>query len=1155
MSTALTHLENLYTLRQITSAIAETNDLSTPEEATLKEIEERLNLAHILYYMKAYQNAIKAYMDVLALIKAQLYPLAVGTDGRPDGINADMMDTLVGIVAEWLNVLPVREPFPTLRPRTTPTPSDALSDDEAVGLTSTLFSSRASVDVVTDLLAAKRYAKGGDARSAEFYNARARTREPRLAQRIEAELSKDTTPENPIPVSRSLSVVGRFRPIAALRSVQRIPPSVLGTQRTLGVRVNRRVEKITWNTDTPPSVQQIKGLVFEKRVSATTLPELTLKVEQPSDFVLSLAHLYYYVVPLALAETHHALGDFATAEEWYLKATEYQYLNKTIEASYLWLQLAKLYLDWGDSLFKDDRPEEAFPIYTRVVLGDRTAPADSPLYATPSLKFPADQARSIIENLDFAPLLIQFAKQLAKGGTFAQAAAKPQIARTISSLQKAEKLVKVEELQPKVDLASAYNPQFASVIGDIYGRVTKINGGLDFWGHSATNIPIYTFDYLQSVAINFAQLAINAERDMITYLDRAEQEAFDQQQLEQMVSQAEREEDLAWKQWSAAHLQTLAYVWGAALATQKAANAKTTADDYDTKSDSWIDYEALSTQASGGDNQDYDTLTSVAEQLKDIRFNEAWGKPYKSLVPKEDDNRRVYYEEVWTSDPASNATRSAAYQLLAARKHREYELGVLQRQAAEMTTAAMQAQFELSAAQARESAALAAAQAATARTEDAKELLQSFNNQTFTPDVWAKMGETMLRLYRRYLDMAIDIARMMQRAYNFEYDTDLRTIRSNYAYAIYGVEGKFLSAVAGVLGAAGGDAALTGKSAVRNSLLAAETLMADIQSFTYDTLMTQTTKTQPMKRTISLAERYPFQFESQFRKTGSMDFITAMEDFEDYYPGVYAGRIEAVEIEVDGIIPVRGISGTLTNSGISAYRLPAEKWDDTNKGVKYRVQPVETLVLSDYNTRIDALHVTPDTRRLKIFQGAGLLSTWRLDLPKSINDIDYGALLDVRLTFYFHARFDPDLRDKVKAQIASMPGINMGQRGIPLRWIYPDAFFHFQDTGELPFRLSANSFRYEERDPILTSVGILITTEKGASSGGIAATLRVPEHEAVSAQTAANGGIDSSDVAAWKPLTGGSAIGDYAITVSDADVRAKIVNLAFIFGYSFTRRS
>lgn len=387
----------------------------------------------------------------------------------------------------------------------------------------------------------------------------------------------------------------------------------------------------------------------------------------------------------------------------------------------------------------------------------------------------------------------------------------------------------------------------------------------------------------------------------------------------------------------------------------------------------------------------------------------------------------------------------------------------------------------------------------------------------------------MRRLYGRYFNMALRAAHLMQQAYNFETDQSLHLIKSDYS----------VDEVKGLLGA--------------------DLLMADVQSFTYDLITSRAGKPQPIRQTISLAERYGFLFESQFRKKGVMEFETRIDDFDAVYPGTYAGRIQSLEVEVLGIVPPTGISGTLVNNGISAYRTPAPAAAGVT-GLKYRVQPRETLVLSDYFMRQDTLLAPVDSRMTKIFEGAGLASTWRLELPKSINDIDFDALTDVRLTFYYKARFDPQLHDRVLAELASRPSINARQLAIPLRWIYPDAFFRFQDTGELRMQLRAGDFKRNERNPVLSDVGVLIVTDGSIAASGLNVTLATPTHPAaISAATDANGSVLAQNPA-WTPLVGGSAIGEYAVALPPASNPAlaalgsfkPIVNIALILGYSFT---
>ena len=562
-------------------------------------------------------------------------------------------------------------------------------------------------------------------------------------------------------------------------------------------------------------------------------------------------------------------------------------------------------------------------------------------------------------------------------------------------------------------------------------------------------------------------MAVTAERDLINFWDRADQATLTREQLTQNIAQTQAEVNAANMQTAEAGAEADAYSKGVDLARQRAIDTRNNANEYANLSSQWIMHQALSAQLSGGDDGDSSELNSYADRMMSGSY----------------------------SLSGSRGTLAAAEQLTGARLNRRYEVDALNRQANEMDIAVGQATAELKAANARVEASKAAAKVAELRAGAAQQYLSTFDSQFFTPDVWYRLGDAMQRLYRRYLSMALRVARMMQQAYNFETDQSLHLIKSDYS----------TDEIKGLLGA--------------------DALLADIQSFTYDLITTQSSKPQPVKQTISLAERYGFQFEKQFRKTGAMDFETRIDDFDSYYPGTYAGRIEAVEVEVEGIVPVSGISGTLTNSGISSYRTPASLWTDpATSGLKHRVQPKETLVLSDYAARQDTLLISNDQRMMRIFQGAGVASSWRLELPRAINDIDYGALTDVRVTFYYKARFDPDLRDRVMAQLATHPGANSRQRGIPLRWIYPDAFFHFQDTGQLNLTLRASDFRRDESAPVLTDIGVLVATDGSVPASGLNVALSTPGHAPVPMLTAPSTPMRAARGRLWQAVAPWAAI-------------------------------
>jgi len=1080
-------VENYYSVRSSTSLIDSAIVGGSPETATLASIEATLASANAAFLARQYQTAIDEYQSAAGQIYGLIDPsfLTPGGSGFNLPTSPALFPSLLSAAAEYLNVLPVNTPTPAPRSRVPIDPNllaaTALVDQ--TGIVSSQLSSPKAVGALSDWQLAKNYTAQGMTQAAAFYQQRAKAADPDLVG-VLGQLPATAAPPGTAPaevaapkaggsgptttsaipvssiaepiISKTPTIIDH--PVIPVTAKVPLPPPLIQT-RSASTLVAGKLAQFSWAAGSGPPTEPITSSLYAARVTLTALPDVLLAPQQPADVALALPHDYYYVIPLALAECYQALGEYATAETYYLQAAGYAYLNATIEVPYVWIGLANLYLDWGNSLFKGGDPASALPVYSKVLTPDMKPPSSS-LYTLPGLKPAWTVAQQVIASLS-----------------------------TVTTLN--------------------VNPQIAAVIVDVQQQLIKISAGLDFWGVWAPAVPIWTFDYLQQVAINFAQLAISAEQSVISFWNNADQSTLTLQQLTDNVAQSQAEATAAQLQYAAAQAQTQVYSDGVALAQQRATDAQNNATEYATLSSQWTMHSALQAQMNGGDNGDAGTLNSYASQMTASSYNLS----------------------------GSLATLAAAEGLTSARLNQQYEVDSMKRQAQEMQAATTQAQDELKASTAQQNAAQAQLNAANLRFTSAENDVAAFNAQTFTPDVWHRMGNAMLKIYQRYFAMALKVARMMQQAYNFETDQSLQLIKSNYS------------------------------TDEVNGLLGADALMADIQNFTYDLITNTTTKPQPVKQTISLAQRYGYLFESQFRKTGTMNFQTTLDDFEMLYPGTYAGRIETVEVAVQGIVPPTGVSGSLTNSGISTYRLPSANWNTANGGVKYRVQNKETLVLSDYSPRNDSIVIQTIPGMLRIFEGAGVCSTWTLAIPPSENDIDYGALTDVQVTFSYDARYDPGLNAKVIAALAGRPGAASSQRGIPLRWVYPDAFFAFQSSGSMSISLKQRDFPCNQRSPVITSVGVVVSAVGGVSASGLKVQLGTPAHAAaITAPTDANGVIDSTVAASpWLPLASGTALGAYTITFTAADnpslvkdgklSLSGIGNIALVLGYSYTPRA
>jgi hypothetical protein len=1108
----LKHPDVAYTYRRYTAVVP----AGTGPAAVLGQIEGLLIAASTAYRERRYSDAVETYTSARRLIWSQIAPLVTFDEAVVSQV--PLTASLASYSAEFLNLLPVEQPTAGVRPRVEP--------DVPAGPLLGLFSadvSREAVLAVADLELAAELELKGNLTSAAFFRDRATTLEPDFVRLLQQRTTiRGVTPEPGVspepgvppepgvtpgvrprarrrvtvdePLTRAdgddgvpaidplamrplmarrfelaagLAVGGRVVDVLTDTPVVAIPDELTVAQRFYAVPVGDTVQKLEWAVGTALAGTSILEAVYEARRTIDVLGDILIRPRKPADAAIGLNHAWYYETTLGLAECHHAMGQYEQAEQWYLTAAGYQYLNGTTEAPYVWARLATCYLDHGDTLFRAGEVAAALPVYEHVLRSDGTVPAGDPLHTLPGLAPAAAQAALVIANL------------AAPG-----------------------------DVDP-----DAVSPAIAAVVLDVHAQLAKISGGLDFWGHWAANVPIWTFDYLQQVATTFCQLAIGAERDAISFWEKADSGALTRVQLTQNVQLAAAERAAAERAVDAARAELEAYQAAEAAARLRADTMRANAAEYGTRSASWTMHQALSSQLSGGEDGNASQLNQLADRMMSGGY----------------------------SIRGDRGTLAAAESLTAARQQRLYELHAMERQARELDAAAAQAGQEREAGQARMTAAQAGAYAAAVRVSGAEQLLLAFDQQRFTPDVWNAMGQTMNGLARRYLVMALDIAKRMQRSYNFENDVQLAIIRPDY------------------------------QAQTVNGLLAADALLADVQSFTYQLVTSTAPPPQPVRQTISLAARYPYLFETQLRRTGRMEFGTGLDDFDDRFPGTYAGRVVAVEVQVDGIVPATGLSGTLTNSGISHYRVPSALWPVDGSGVKHRVQNRETLVLSDYDRRQDALVVTPDARRRAVFEGAGVASAWTLAIPPAANDLDYAGIIDVRLTFTYQARFDPDLRDRVIAELDAAPAAHERQRPLPLRWLFPDAFFAFYSTGTLAVELGRGDFSATEHDPRVVDVGLTVATTPRAAADGLALRVALPGRAAVLVTCDAGGAVEADAVraaltaAGQGDAIGASALGAWSVQVLEADNPGLVIdgstdldvidNIALVLGYSFTPRA
>jgi hypothetical protein len=367
----------------------------------------------------------------------------------------------------------------------------------------------------------------------------------------------------------------------------------------------------------------------------------------------------------------------------------------------------------------------------------------------------------------------------------------------------------------------------------------------------------------------------------------------------------------------------------------------------------------------------------------------------------------------------------------------------------------------------------------------------------------------------------------MERAYNFDNDTNLKVIKNDYGVSV-------------AKPAAGRDTVLLG----------GDSLLADIDSFTFQAIATKTRKSSRIKDVISVATDFPAQFDA-FRTSGLLKFETDLYEFDRKHPGFYAQRIESVEMELIGLLPDNSApEGTLTAGGVTNFR-------KVDGSVGKRVHQIDTMALSNFTLRGDSFLYSTETGVRGLFQGYGVGATWQMHLPKRSNNFDFRRIFDVNLILYYTAMYDAGLETSVLTAPPKAGELEL-LRTFALRYDFPDIWYAFYQGGIADFTLDAVRLPFNQQNFKVKSAQFRIVTKSGVSNQNIALTITGPNGFTGSANTDTNGAVSSLDAALaglaganplgeWKvQVTGGASITEGGVIKFD-----RIYNLQFGLEYSY----
>jgi tetratricopeptide (TPR) repeat protein len=628
-------------------------------------------------------------------------------------------------------------------------------------------------------------------------------------------------------------------------------------------------------------------------------------------------------------------------------------------------------------------------------------------------------------------------------------------------------------------------------------NITAIDSGVDLplLSLAREQVPVFRFEYLQQVARYMAEQAIRAENSYMQFKNTAEAEEAQRGMLEDAVALAEANEALEDKMVAVAEAQEDASIAQRDYITEQRQNAQDARSQY--SSVSW-------------DIKELDALATWVAQVHstdDIRVTSGWSS--------------------FGLDTGEHEARDVAFDIARRRGeiNREWELDQMQRQIDNLAAAEAAANANIAVASAQAGAARERRDVARLRSDQAQDQLDAFENELFTPEVWDRLAREVKEIAGEYLERAVFVARLLEEVFEFEIGEKVTVIRNNYL------------------------------SDPISGMLAGHRLLADIDSFEIHRITTLK-KHHPMKMIISLSERFPFQFATQFKQTGRFDFSIGMTDLDWPYPGTYQRKIKRVDLVVEGLIGPRGVNGTLMNSGFSFTRHHDGK-------IQLRLLSPETFPISEYRVTKDA-HIFPIfTRELASFELSPVVTRWRLEIPPRSNDLDLNLIYDVKLVVYFEALFDAALKDNVILELLdTLP--TQHQMSFDLGFEFPDGFFPLKQIGEVRFTLLPSHLPFNHESPTVERLSFFMVTEEGEHPDGLVLTITSPDGSTVKETTHSGGLIATRPASPLTALTGENVLGDWRVEILQTDNQArfntgfswsKVVRILMTINYRYSRRS
>jgi hypothetical protein len=319
--------------------------------------------------------------------------------------------------------------------------------------------------------------------------------------------------------------------------------------------------------------------------------------------------------------------------------------------------------------------------------------------------------------------------------------------------------------------------------------------------------------------------------------------------------------------------------------------------------------------------------------------------------------------------------------------------------------------------------------------EHNKELEDFYKNKFTNLGLYNFLATTLTRLYREAYNIAYDTAKMAEQAYQFERDDDNVFIApDNWQFDKAG-------------------------------LLAGEKLLLQLQRLE-KAYVQNNRRDYEVQQSFSMHMLAPEKL-VELRQKASCTIEIPELAYDLYYPGQYRRMLKSVRLTVPCTIgPYINISCKLSLVDSKVRKEPSI--DAELLSVPF--QKLTSIATSNAQNDGGIFELNFRDERYLPFEGAGAISTWRLELPNKIRTFDYSSISDVIFHVSYFAKDDGLYRETIEQEIENSiadfaAAADKGLfRMFSMRYEFPEAFHRLINNNATPqtveLELLRNHFPY-----------------------------------------------------------------------------------------------